>query len=109
MRIFRMIPLLLPLLSVFVDLGFADMVPSKPAPVDWKAALESRPLDVNTLAALRKVKAISDRLGKQPAGDGLSAAENQDLATINALSSIFRDKIASAGSPVLLPFDLRKA
>lgn len=76
------------------------------AAVDWKAAISAhKSMAGDNLNALREVKVIAPWLAKQQTVSELSAEENRDLATINAVTSLIRPEISFAGSPVLLPFD----
>src|SRR5581483_5419319 len=59
----------------------------------------------NNLDALRSIKALKQLIEKERASLTAAGLDNDDLATINAVSALFRPDIGSAGSPVLLPFN----
>ncbi|HEV7880403.1 hypothetical protein [Bradyrhizobium sp.] len=94
---------------LFISAAAAQMAPTEPAAIDWKAAIEEYKNQAgDNLAALRNIPSIKEQVARGRAVDGLNPDTQQDLATINALIFPIRPKIAFAGSPVLLPFDVRK-
>jgi len=99
----------LSLVLLFAPPARADMAPTEPAIVDWKAAIAAYKNQAgDNLEALRGIRAIKDQVALRRPVDGLAPDVQQDLATINGLIFPIRPKIAFAGSPVLLPFDVKK-
>lgn len=97
------------LLAVLGTSAMAGMAPYDIAQIDWRGAIAAhKKLGGDNLGALRSIKAVTDQIAKQKRADGLSDSDILDLATINAVTTIFRPEIAAAGSPVLLPFDFKK-
>lgn len=87
----------------------ADMAPTEPAEVDWKVAIAAYKSQAgDNLEGLRGIRAIRDQIAQRRPIEGLEADTQQDLATINALIAPIRPNIAFAGSPVLLPFDVKR-
>lgn len=84
----------------------ASMAPYELPPLDWQAAISAyKDLGGNDLEKLRAIKALAPLIEKEKASLAVAGLDNPDLATINAVSSLFRPDISAAGSPVLLPFN----
>jgi len=84
----------------------ASMAPYELPPLDWQAAISAyKDLGGNDLEKLRTIKALAPLIEKEKASLAVAGLDNPDLATINAVSSLFRPDISAAGSPVLLPFN----
>jgi hypothetical protein len=88
--------------------ALAGMVGYDLVNVDWHAAIATLNRPDNRMASLRSLKPISDQVAKQKPFEGLTVADSVDLATVNAVTAMFRGSITAAGSPVLLPFDFSK-
>lgn len=94
------------ILALLSNPGWSGMAPFDLVQVDWKSAIAAnKTLSGDNLETLRGVRSLAPWLARQKTIADLDPAGNRDLATINALTSLVRPEISSAGSPVLLPFD----
>lgn len=84
----------------------AAMAPYELPQLDWASAVATyKELGGNDLEKMRSIRALAPLIAKERTSLAAAGLDNQDLATINAVSSLFRPNISAAGSPVLLPFN----
>jgi hypothetical protein len=92
--------------SLAGDPSWSAMAPYELPELDWQAAISTYvDLGGRNLEALRSIKALGPIVEREKASLAAAGVENLDLATINAVSSLFRSDISAAGTPVLLPFN----
>ena len=89
-----------------VNLAAVNMAKVERPNINWAAAINSYTSESKgILVRLRKLKGYDQVVRKMSLANVNDKSIADDLRTINAVSSLLRDKISSAGSPVMLPLE----
>jgi hypothetical protein len=87
----------------------AAMAPHELANTDWNAAVTSyKANNGDVLASIRKLRGYDSAAKNVNRASYIDQVFSADLQTINAISSTLRPNVFRAGSPVLLPIDLKR-